>query len=180
MPTCAPGWQKYPTPLGGQTLCTSFSEAFPRAGGCATQVRDFTQHPRPGVRAQTAQAATICTVLRNLHKRQLQKRKPGLSTSAHRGERPKSRGSSHEDEGPPVSVCQRPSSCPATAGAKWGAAFAQAAATGNEYMFGFEPLAMPGSATVRDPTPRARGPPPRGGPARPRAAGLVLQPNLHA
>ena len=74
MPTCAPGWQKYPTPLGGQTLCTSFSEAFPRAGGCATQVRDFNQHPRPGFRAQMAQAATICTVLLNLQNRKLQKR----------------------------------------------------------------------------------------------------------
>ena len=74
MPTCAPGWQKYPLPLGGQKQRTSFSEAFPRAGGCATQVRDFNQHPRPGFRAQTAQAATICTVLRNLQKRKLQKR----------------------------------------------------------------------------------------------------------
>ena len=156
MPTCAPGWQKYPTPLGGQTLCTSFSEAFPRAGGCATQVLDFNQHPRPGFRAQTAQAATICTVLRNLQKRKQQKRNPSLSTSAHREERLKKRGSSHEDEGPRISVNQRPSCCPATAGAKWGAAFAQAAATGNEYMFGFEPLAMPGSAAVSHPSSSAR------------------------
>ena len=74
MPTCAPGWQKYPLPLGGQTHCTSLSEAFPPAGGCATQVRDFTQHPRPRVQAQMAQAATICAVLRNLQKRKLQKR----------------------------------------------------------------------------------------------------------
>ena len=74
MPTCAPGWQEYPLPLGGQTHCTSLSEAFPPAGGCATQVRDFFQHPRPGFRAQTAQAATICAVLRNLQKRKLQKR----------------------------------------------------------------------------------------------------------
>ena len=37
-------------------------------------MRDFNQHPRPGFRAQTAQAATICAALRNLHKRKLQKR----------------------------------------------------------------------------------------------------------
>ena len=39
----------------------------------------------------------------------------GLSTSAHAQQRREARGSSHENEGPPVSVCRRPSVSPATA-----------------------------------------------------------------
>ena len=65
-----------PNPRFGGTFCNSFFEAIPGAGACATQVRDCTQHPRPRFRRQTAQLATICTVLHNLQKRKQQKRKP--------------------------------------------------------------------------------------------------------
>ena len=108
MPTWALVRQKCPATLGGQATCTSFYEASPGAGGCATQMRALPQHPRPGFRRCAAQSKAASQADLQPAQTPLLKVQPFLETTARSVKPPKARGSRPAYADPPAPPCLRP------------------------------------------------------------------------
>ena len=89
MPTYAPVWQIFPTPLGSQKHRSSFSEAIPGSSGCATQVRASTSTQGPASTDPSPEGHGFMTSCATC-KAQPAEMNPDLNTSAPGGDLPKS------------------------------------------------------------------------------------------